>query len=568
MTEENKRKNKIIGISIGMLIILLVVISSTYAYWQITRSQTDPNVLKAACLDLKVEFGTSLSLQSEWPIESSEALRDLTGYTFTVTSTCEEETNYVIGLESVLDEKITEYMANSSVALAIDDQVLGTYDTLSDLEGPTEGALASKELITSTIKKGETNTHSLKIWIDIAAPITEQSKGFAGRVFITGGQGVENDNPLAEVTKDECFEITSDGEIIGYDEACGTKVTIPNTVNSIAVKKIDSNAFKGISVLETTLTSNYELDKANYSIVVDEGLFETYEGDAYYFVVYEDNENVQTQIANMKASAQSIGITHEIPVYNVGDENVTELKEGQEQLYFYAHSEGFDQIAVSKLTTKNLVMIEELDLSKAYNLELIEPRAFTNYDTGINDVSAFIEQQNNKPVSLTSLTFGKINNALEIGWGAFDGINVDNLTVYSNMYGMEITLDEYWQENYTIGYFAGAQIDTLNVEYVEGYPVGGDGGLYSYIKANQVNIGEGITEIATSAFGTLEKSNSFIENVLLPSSITKINTWAFRNQKNISFVAGNCDNVEINRSAWSTNTVVTPNTCVLGQNVD
>ena len=39
MNEEKKKRNKIIGISIGILVVLLVVISSTYAYWQITKSQ-------------------------------------------------------------------------------------------------------------------------------------------------------------------------------------------------------------------------------------------------------------------------------------------------------------------------------------------------------------------------------------------------------------------------------------------------------------------------------------------------------------------------------------------------
>ena len=210
MSEEKKKRNKIIGISIGILVVLLVVISSTYAYWQITKAQDDANVLKAACLDLHVEFGESLSLQSEWPIDDSEALKDLTGYKFTVTNNCPYATNYVVGLESVEDAKITKYMNYASVALAIDNNPLGTYDLLPNLTGPTANARASKELMTGEIGKGETKTHQLKLWIDKNASVDDQSKGFAGKIFLIGGQGIENDNELDASTPESCF---------GFDEA-------------------------------------------------------------------------------------------------------------------------------------------------------------------------------------------------------------------------------------------------------------------------------------------------------------------------------------------------------------
>ena len=68
MKEENKKKNKIIGISIGILIVLLVVISSTYAYWQITKSQEDVNKMVAACLSLDVTFDGGITMEDEYPI--------------------------------------------------------------------------------------------------------------------------------------------------------------------------------------------------------------------------------------------------------------------------------------------------------------------------------------------------------------------------------------------------------------------------------------------------------------------------------------------------------------------
>ena len=90
--EKNKR-NKIIGLSIGILIILIIVVSSTYAYWQITRTQETPNDIVAACLNLDLaDASASIDLDSAWPISDEEG-KQLTGYTFTVTNNCDEEIN-------------------------------------------------------------------------------------------------------------------------------------------------------------------------------------------------------------------------------------------------------------------------------------------------------------------------------------------------------------------------------------------------------------------------------------------------------------------------------------------
>ena len=83
--DKNKR-NKIIGLSIGILVVVIIVVSSTYAYWQITKTQETPNDIVAACLDLNLEDkSAAIYLDSAWPISDDEA-SSLTGYTFTVTN--------------------------------------------------------------------------------------------------------------------------------------------------------------------------------------------------------------------------------------------------------------------------------------------------------------------------------------------------------------------------------------------------------------------------------------------------------------------------------------------------
>ena len=579
MKEEIKKRNKIMGISIGILVVLLVVISSTYAYWQITKAQDDANVLKAACLDLNVEFGESLSLQSEWPIDDSEALKDLTGYKFTVTNNCPYATNYVVGLESVEDAKITKYMSYASVALAIDNNPLGTYDLLPNLTGPTANARASKELMTGEIGKGETKTHQLKLWIDKNASVDDQSKGFVGKVFLIGGQGIENDNELVASTPESCFGFDeATGEITSYKEECGTSVVIPNSIKDKAVKVIDTNAFRTVGETEIT---NYNVSMES---VVETETFDESSANMIYVI--------RNQIKGQAIDFSKIMENMEYAVILTDDPDINATYQGyQQQTGLSLHTEAtmpdlaanlfalylqvdasaqIHEIVGGKYAeaSSGRIIINSLDLSQAYNLEKIEPRSFSNYDVGIESMSEFVNQQTTKPVSLTSLKFGKTTQALEIGWAAFDGIDVDNLTVYSNMYAMDIGQEGENIANHTIGYFAGSKIDTLNVEYVNGYPKVGDGILYSYINANQVNIGEGITEIPYGTFGSKDNSNCFIQNVSLPSTISEIGQWAFIETKNINFVAGHCNGVKIDSLAWHENSVVTPSICVLGQNIN
>ena len=73
--DKNKR-NKIIGLSLGILIVLIIVVSSTYAYWQVTRTQETPNDIVAACLNLDLKDASAenngINLDSAWPISDEE----------------------------------------------------------------------------------------------------------------------------------------------------------------------------------------------------------------------------------------------------------------------------------------------------------------------------------------------------------------------------------------------------------------------------------------------------------------------------------------------------------------
>ena len=203
MNGEKKKRNKIIGISIGILVVLLVVISSTYAYWQITKSQEGSNDIIAACLDIDMQsVDGTFEMNPAWPISDNEGM-DLIGYKFKVTNKCPEDVNYVIGMDS-LEVNDAAYLSYDSIKLSMDNSPAMIYGEQEDIEHIAEEddnyvIRDSKKIATAIVKNGQPNEHIVKVWIKSDAPVEEQSRVFSGRMFITGGQNIENDKSLAKL---------------------------------------------------------------------------------------------------------------------------------------------------------------------------------------------------------------------------------------------------------------------------------------------------------------------------------------------------------------------------------
>ena len=160
MSEEKKKRNKIIGISIGILVVLLVVISSTYAYWQITKSQNGSNDIIAACLDIDMQsVDGTFGLNPAWPISDTEGM-NLKGYTFKVTNNCEEDVNYIIGMDS-LEVNGVDYLDYNSIKVSIDDSasmIYGNKETIDHIEENDQYTIrTSKKIATSTVRNGQPN---------------------------------------------------------------------------------------------------------------------------------------------------------------------------------------------------------------------------------------------------------------------------------------------------------------------------------------------------------------------------------------------------------------------------
>lgn len=183
--EKAKKRNKIIGVTIGLVIVAIVAVSISYAYWQVTKTQQDKNTMISACLDLDLTSETEgIKLQSAIPITDAEAAL-LTGYTFKVTNKCSYDIKYTIGLDA-LESTNNNYMDFKYVDVKLDDNAKSNYAALEDVV--RDDVRASKKLSVAKVKANAANTHTLRAWIDVNTPVDQNAKSFKGKIYITATQ--------------------------------------------------------------------------------------------------------------------------------------------------------------------------------------------------------------------------------------------------------------------------------------------------------------------------------------------------------------------------------------------
>ena len=99
----NNKKKKIAIVSLIALCLVLLAFG-TFAWWTVTRKQTNRNLVGSACLGITFSNETGdINLENIWPTTDSEGAA-LTPYTFRITNNCDSAVTYEIALESIEDD--------------------------------------------------------------------------------------------------------------------------------------------------------------------------------------------------------------------------------------------------------------------------------------------------------------------------------------------------------------------------------------------------------------------------------------------------------------------------------
>ena len=179
-----KTNKKIILITLGILLVLSLLVGASYAYYIVTHSQTNSNVVKSTCISLSLtNEQNDISLDKQYPI-SDEDGASLTPYSFTLTNTCRNAISYNLNLEmlegTTLNSKYVKTMLNSrgAVNLATLDTTDTSINTSTEARILTTGVLSSEESI----------NYEFRMWMDSSteADTNSMNKEFLAKIVVTG----------------------------------------------------------------------------------------------------------------------------------------------------------------------------------------------------------------------------------------------------------------------------------------------------------------------------------------------------------------------------------------------
>lgn len=188
MKEKLKNKKVIYGI-MGVILMLLVVVAVSYAYWLLTKVQTKPNKITAGCIDISLtNEENEITLTNQYPMNDVDGMK-LTPFTFTVINNCDTGVNYEIKLESIGTE--SESISPESLKVALNENIRLLSNT--NISVPSiEDAYASNILVVDTLAGKASVSYSLRIWLAEDASLDEKNKSHISKISVTAGQEIGN----------------------------------------------------------------------------------------------------------------------------------------------------------------------------------------------------------------------------------------------------------------------------------------------------------------------------------------------------------------------------------------
>ena len=186
--DNEKRKRTILY---GLLVTVLVLMGVTYAYYRISKTQTNSNVIGTrTCLDTTLTEETSeIVLSDAFPISDEDGLKQ-SPFTFTLTNNCDSYVKVTIAL-------VSEYRTSTNTAYLKDNYVKtnlstkGTNDgssvilstlSLGEVDTNTQGYV----LKTTGLKNKEAKSFDLRLWLD-SETTNEQglNKTWKGKIVVS-----------------------------------------------------------------------------------------------------------------------------------------------------------------------------------------------------------------------------------------------------------------------------------------------------------------------------------------------------------------------------------------------
>ena len=181
------KNKKVILIAVFILLaITIIFISTSYALFRFDVTKNTDFKVVIGSLELVIKDNRDeekIILNNVVPTKDDVALQQ-DGYSFTLTNTGTIDSFYSVYLDDILLDDAGERLDNKIIRFNLFNHTTN-YNVTSDLNS----YLGDNRLIASGIlKKGESITYTLRLWVNYNADNTAQNKYFASQIRVVGTQ--------------------------------------------------------------------------------------------------------------------------------------------------------------------------------------------------------------------------------------------------------------------------------------------------------------------------------------------------------------------------------------------
>jgi hypothetical protein len=169
---------------LGMFIVLILLLSLSFAWLTLTLNGTKNVVIKAGTLAVTLtDTSEGITLTNAVPLSDTDGLAT-TPYTFTIANTGNITSDYTIYLDDGTLETGETRMADGYVKYSLTKNS-GTATTALLT---TTGTNPNRVLNTGSITAGSTDSYTLRLWIDSAADNAAMNTTFRGVIRVEATQ--------------------------------------------------------------------------------------------------------------------------------------------------------------------------------------------------------------------------------------------------------------------------------------------------------------------------------------------------------------------------------------------
>ncbi len=202
---ENNKKKILIYSVLGVVTLLIVTLTITYAYWILTREQTGENVVNTACLNITFTGENDITLDKAYPMNEEQLesfLSSATPYHFTIHNECSDLASATINLESLNagaekqleDQYINAILYETNYHTNLNSEKKLIERIYNDENKVLENSLHAYSLYNFTLKANEEKDFNLLLYMDPETPMVEANMNASWKGKITLSTGYKEDS--------------------------------------------------------------------------------------------------------------------------------------------------------------------------------------------------------------------------------------------------------------------------------------------------------------------------------------------------------------------------------------